>query len=120
MNKAAKHLLVSAAIAGIIGVAAAGSAPASAEGGEVKCDGGNACKGMSSCKGPIECSNMNPCKGMSGCKSKTNECKGKNACKGKGFIMAKDDATCTQAKKNLGSRQARRPGNSAKIKRGAT
>lgn len=103
MNKAAKHLLVSAAIAGIIGVAAAGSAPASAEGGEVKCDGGNACKGMSSCKGPIECRNMNSCKGMSGCKSKTNECKGKNACKGKGFIMAKDDATCTQAKKNLGA-----------------
>ena len=46
---------------------------------EVKCVGGNACKGQSACK------------------TATSECKGLNDCGGKGFIMAADEAACTEA-----------------------
>ena len=46
---------------------------------EVKCVGGNACKGHSACK------------------TASSECKGLNACKGQGFVMAADEAACTEA-----------------------
>ena len=46
---------------------------------EVKCIGGNACKGHSACK------------------TADSECKGLNACKGKGFVMMADEAACTEA-----------------------
>jgi len=46
---------------------------------EVKCMGGNACKGNSACK------------------TATSECKGLNACKGQGFVMAADEAACMEA-----------------------
>jgi len=46
---------------------------------EVKCVGGNACKGNSACK------------------TATSECKGLNACKGQGFVMAADEAACMEA-----------------------
>ena len=51
---------------------------ASADSHEVKCVGGNACKGHSACK------------------TATSECKGLNACKGQGFVMA-TAAACTEA-----------------------
>ena len=55
-------------------------APISASAGdeEMKCVGGNACKGHSACK------------------TATSECKGLNACKGQGFIMA-TKAACEEA-----------------------
>jgi hypothetical protein len=48
------------------------SAPAS----QVKCVGGNACKGQSSCK------------------SAQSDCKGQNACKGKGYVMTPTAKDC--------------------------
>ena len=51
---------------------------ASADSHEVKCVGGNACKGQSTCK------------------TANSECKGLNACKGQGFVMV-TAAACTEA-----------------------
>jgi hypothetical protein len=48
-----------------------------AEGGKVKCEGGNECKGKGACK------------------TAKNECSGKNACKGQGYVEAKDAKACT-------------------------
>jgi len=43
----------------------------------VKCDGGNSCKGQSSCKGG------------------NHSCKGLNSCKGQGFVMTSTAQECT-------------------------
>ena len=51
---------------------------ASADDAEVKCVGGNACKGHSACQ------------------TATSECKGLNACKGQGFVMV-TAAACAEA-----------------------
>jgi hypothetical protein len=46
-------------------------------GAQVKCVGGNSCKGQSSCQ------------------SADNSCKGQNSCKGKGWIMTSSASDCT-------------------------
>jgi hypothetical protein len=53
------------------------SSPGSASGANVKCVGGNSCKGQSSCK------------------SASNNCAGQNSCKGKGWVMATSAKVCT-------------------------
>ena len=45
----------------------------------------------------VQCMGANACKGQSACKTATSECKGLNACKGQGFVMAADEAACTEA-----------------------
>jgi len=52
-----------------------------AQGGGVKCEGGNACKGKSECK-----------------TGDKGSCKGKNECKGQGYVQAKDKEECTGLK----------------------
>ncbi len=66
----AKNVLVASAVA-LLFVTGAVSARADQSAGtdQVKCIGGNSCKGKSACK------------------SAQNDCKGKNACKGQGFIQ---------------------------------
>ena len=59
-----------------VGNAMADTSSSGASSAQVKCVGGNSCKGQSSCK------------------SAQNDCKGKNACKGKGYVMADNDAAC--------------------------
>lgn len=44
---------------------------------QVKCVGGNSCKGQSACKGAA------------------SSCKGQNACKGKGYVMTSSAKECT-------------------------
>ena len=44
----------------------------------------------------VKCVGGNTCKGHSACKTATTECKGLNACKGQGFVMAADEAACTE------------------------
>ncbi|MGD9920998.1 MAG: hypothetical protein AB7V13_06070 [Pseudorhodoplanes sp.] len=69
-----------AAAAAALILAGAVSAPtASAQGGEGKCVGANACKGQSACK------------------TAKSSCKGHNACKGQGFTMSSQEA-CAKAK----------------------
>lgn len=46
---------------------------------EVKCYGGNACKGQSACK------------------TAKNACKGQNSCKGTGVSMAASEQACSEA-----------------------
>lgn len=46
---------------------------------QVKCVGGNSCKGQSACKGA------------------SNDCKGQNACKGKGYVMTPSEKECVAA-----------------------
>jgi len=45
----------------------------------------------------VKCVGGNACKGTSACKSATNECKGQNACKGQGFTMTGSAEECTKA-----------------------
>jgi hypothetical protein len=56
--------------------AGAGGSP-SAQTANVKCMGGNSCKGQSSCK------------------SAQHDCKGQNACKGQGFVETSSNQECT-------------------------
>jgi hypothetical protein len=58
---------------------AADSPSAGAAAAQVKCTGGNACKGQSACK------------------SAQSSCKGQNACKGKGFVMTSSVKDCQVA-----------------------
>lgn len=62
-----------------VGNAMAADAPASGDSAQVKCVGGNACKGQSACK------------------SAASSCKGQNACKGKGFVMSSNEKECMSA-----------------------
>jgi len=55
---------------------AADSSSAAASAAQVKCVGGNSCKGKSACQ------------------SASSSCKGQNACKGKGFVMASSEKDC--------------------------
>ena len=59
-----------------VGNAMAADSSSGASSAQVKCVGGNACKGQSACK------------------SAQSSCKGQNACKGKGFVMTDNDAAC--------------------------
>ena len=45
----------------------------------------------------VKCVGGNSCKGQSACKSAASSCKGQNACKGKGYVMADDEASCKKA-----------------------
>jgi hypothetical protein len=58
---------------------AADSTDSSAASSQVKCVGGNACKGQSLCQ------------------SANSGCKGQNACKGKGYVMTPTDKECVAA-----------------------
>ena len=60
-------------------MAADESAGSGASAAQVKCVGGNACKGQSACK------------------SAQSSCKGQNACKGKGFVMSSSEKDCMAA-----------------------
>ena len=62
-----------------VGNAMADESSSSAASAQVKCVGGNACKGQSACK------------------SAQSSCKGQNACKGKGFVMSSSEKDCTAA-----------------------
>ncbi|HVN26900.1 MAG TPA: hypothetical protein VMT64_00360 [Candidatus Binataceae bacterium] len=59
-----------------VGNAMADESAGSASSTQVKCVGGNACKGQSACK------------------SAQSSCKGQNACKGKGFVMTSNAKDC--------------------------
>ncbi|HKM99631.1 MAG TPA: putative cross-wall-targeting lipoprotein signal domain-containing protein [Candidatus Binataceae bacterium] len=43
----------------------------------------------------VKCVGGNSCKGQSACKAASNDCKGQNGCKGKGFTMEQDEKGCT-------------------------
>jgi len=45
----------------------------------------------------VKCVGGNACKGQSACKSAQSSCKGQNACKGKGFVMSSSEKDCTAA-----------------------
>ncbi len=42
----------------------------------------------------VKCMGGNACKGQSACKAAQSSCKGQNACKGKGFVMAPSEKDC--------------------------
>jgi hypothetical protein len=44
----------------------------------------------------MKCVGGNSCKGQSACKSASNSCKGQNACKGKGYVMTSSTDECTK------------------------
>jgi hypothetical protein len=44
----------------------------------------------------VKCVGGNSCKGQSACQSASNSCKGQNSCKGKGWIMTSSAQDCTQ------------------------
>ena len=70
---------------------AADSSSAGASSAQVKCVGGNACKGQSACK------------------SASSSCKGQNACKGKGYVMTSSEKRL-QGRRRQGREVIRRPG----------
>lgn len=45
----------------------------------------------------VKCQGGNACKGLSACKTATNACKGQNACKGKGVAMMMSKEACEKA-----------------------
>jgi hypothetical protein len=42
----------------------------------------------------VKCMGGNACKGQSACKAAESSCKGQNACKGKGYVMAANEKEC--------------------------
>ena len=85
MRKNTSQILMSAAIAGMIGAGGkalhAASALADEAGGDGHCLGANSCKGKGGCAQPGQ-----------------NDCAGKNGCKGKGFLE-KTKAQCDKMAK---------------------
>ncbi len=45
----------------------------------------------------IKCMGGNSCKGQSACKTASSSCQGQNACKGKGFVMTSSIKECKAA-----------------------
>jgi len=45
----------------------------------------------------VKCVGGNACKGQSACKSASSSCKGQNACKGKGYVMTPSAKECVAA-----------------------
>lgn len=45
----------------------------------------------------VKCVGGNSCKGQSACKSASSDCKGQNACKGKGYVMTPSAKECVAA-----------------------
>ena len=43
----------------------------------------------------VKCVGGNSCKGQSACKSASNSCQGQNSCKGKGYVMTTSVKECT-------------------------
>src|ERR1700753_1098899 len=82
-SKNTSQILMTAAIAGILG-ASAGVPTAMARTDEAGSKG--------------RCMGANSCKGTSACKTAKNECSGQNGCKSQGFLeMSKED--CMKARK---------------------
>lgn len=44
----------------------------------------------------VKCVGGNSCKGQSSCKSASNGCQGQNSCKGKGYVMTTSAQQCTK------------------------
>ena len=81
MNKtriAGAMLATAVALAFTGSVAWAEDAPGASAATQIKCLGGNACKGQSACKTATSGS----------------DCKGKNSCKGKGYVITADAKSC--------------------------
>ena len=80
MNKPVRGALIAAAVAGLFAAnhAVAAEPDKGADSGQVKCMGGNSCKGKGAC-GTAE-----------------HSCAGQNACKGKGWIQT-SEAECKAA-----------------------
>lgn len=84
MTKSMKTMMITAALSGLLGSAAAQTTPqfgykTTTQSSLLKSSlQGQADMDKHSCKG------KNDCKGKGGCKSGDNGCKGKNSCKGKG------------------------------------
>ncbi|HYD49048.1 MAG TPA: hypothetical protein VEB21_11900 [Terriglobales bacterium] len=80
MHKGLKGALLASAVAGLFAAspALAGDDHGKA-GGDVKCQGANACKGQSAC-------------GVKG----GHDCHGQNSCKGKGWITVSSVEECTK------------------------
>jgi hypothetical protein len=74
-------VLATAVALAFVGTTAHATEPATSSGktAQVKCIGGNACKGQSACA------------------SASSSCKGMNSCKGKGFVMSSNAEECTKA-----------------------
>jgi uncharacterized membrane protein len=78
MNQTTKNLLLSAAVAGIIGgLAVSNNAEA---------------KDAKKKEKKIHCGGVNECKGKSECHTATTKCAGSNECKGKGWIAMTEKA----------------------------
>ena len=45
----------------------------------------------------VKCVGGNACKGQSACQSANSECKGQNGCKGKGYVMSPSAKECVAA-----------------------
>ena len=70
-----KGTMIAAAVAGLFTTGVAGMASAEKKGGEVVCDGINACKGQGSCAGAGHaCSGQNGCKGQGHMKTTKEDC----------------------------------------------
>lgn len=85
MKENKTQLLMSAAIAGIIGTGSqfVATTPAFADDAKGHCVGANACKGKGGCSMPGQ-----------------NDCSGKNGCKGKGFLEITKAECDKRTKKN--------------------
>jgi len=80
-----KSLLLSAAVTGMLSVAAPAIANAQTSNTNSTVTGNSPHVLLTSDKGEKHsCKGQNSCKGKGGCKSGDNGCKGKNSCKGKG------------------------------------
>ena len=89
MKTSINALLLSAALTGLIGGAAAASAQPVSNGPSTPTASKSAVAGvkltgMDQDKTKHSCKGKNDCKGQGGCKASDNGCKGKNSCKGKG------------------------------------
>jgi hypothetical protein len=52
--------------------------------------------GSQSSQANVKCVGGNSCKGQSACQTAQNGCKGQNSCKGKGWITTASTQECTQ------------------------
>jgi hypothetical protein len=76
-NMTMKGALIAASVAGLF-AAGAPSLASAKEGGEVMCDGINACKGQGACAGAGHaCAGKNGCKGQGHVKTTKEECQAK-------------------------------------------
>ena len=57
----------------------------------------NAADSSSATTAQVKCVGGNSCKGQSACKGASSDCKGQNACKGKGYVMTPSAKECVAA-----------------------